>query len=120
VRTLIFLLLLAFPLLGFGFIVNSVVRRPSTRHYVASRCTRYCYFHACPHATATNSPAYFQLRPLYNATIKGLAAGGKKWYVTANILFYLVFMPLLLFWLVSGIVRSQDLISQLQSRLRHA
>lgn len=119
-RTFVFILLLALPLLCFGFIINSAVRRPPSRQYVASRCTRYCYFHACPHATAANSPAYFQLRPLYKAMIKGLAAGGKKWYVTANILFYLVFIPLLLLWLVSGIVRSQHLITQLQSRLLHA
>ena len=57
---------------------------------LAARCTRYCYFHACLRATRTNSPAYFRLRPVYAATIQGLAAGGSKWYLTANVAVYLV------------------------------
>ena len=60
---------------------------PPTGPLSATQCTRYCYLHACPHTTRANSPAYFQLRPVYAATIKGLAAGGRRWYVTANLVF---------------------------------
>ena len=86
------LLLALLPLLvGFG--VNSI-SPPATRALSATHCTRYCYFHECPHATRANSPAYFRLRTLYAATIKGLAAGGIKWYLKANVAFYLVLIPL--------------------------
>ena len=89
---------------------------PPTRARSATRCTRYCYFHACPHATRTNSPAYFRLRPVYTATIRGLAAGGRKWYVTANMAVYLVLVPLLLTWLTYGVLRDARIIRELESR----
>ena len=76
------MLLALLPLLvGMGL---NFASPPSTRALLATRCTRYCYFHACPHATRANSPAYFRLRPVYAATIRGLSAGGRKWYVTAR------------------------------------
>jgi len=70
------LLLAVLPLLvGIG--LNFFSPTP-TRARLVTRCTRYCYFHACSHANRTNSPAYFRLRPVYTATIRGLAAGGSK------------------------------------------
>ena len=89
---------------------------PPTRARSATRCTRYCYFHACPHATRANSPAYFRLRPVYTATIQGLSAGGRGWYVTANVSFFLLLIPLLLTWLTYGVLRDARTIRELESR----
>lgn len=112
------LLLALLPLLvGFG--VNSI-SPPATRALSATHCTRYCYFHECPHATRANSPAYFRLRTLYAATIKGLAAGGIKWYLKANVAFYLVLIPLLLTWLTYGVLRNARAILDLKLRPPHA
>ena len=63
------------PLL-FGFWVNTTAP-PPTRAYVPGRCTRFCAAHNCRHATRANSPAYFRLRPLYAATVRGLLLGGR-------------------------------------------
>lgn len=112
------LLLALLPLLvGIG--LNSFSPTP-TRARSATRCTRYCYFHACPHATRANSPAYFRLRPVYMATIRGLAAGGSKWYVTANVAIFLVLVPLMLTWLTYGVLRDARIILELKLRPPHA
>lgn len=103
------------PLL-FGFWVNYTAPRAPTRAYRAAYCTRYCAAHSCRHATPANSPAYFQLRPLYGATIQALAAGGMGLYAAVNIGFYLVFVPALLVWLTYGALRNQQLIRQLRQR----
>ena len=72
---LLTLCLAALPVLC-GRWVNQTAPHPPTEAYVAARRTRYCYAHACPHATAANSPAYWRLRPLYGLVIAGLSAGG--------------------------------------------
>lgn len=71
-------LLSALPL-ALGFYINETSPAPTEKR-LASRCSRYCEHHGCPHATPANSPAFFQLRPLYVATIKGLASGGQGLY----------------------------------------
>jgi len=104
--------------LAFGYWVNATAPYPPTTAYLASRCTRYCEHHGCPHATAANSPAFFRLRPLYVATIKGLAMGGKDLYDAANIAFYLLLIPALLLWLTYGALRNMGTLRRLkQSRL---
>lgn len=109
---LLTLLLAALPLL-LGYYLN-VTAPPPTRVYSPARCTRYCAAHGCRHATRANSPAYFQLRPVYRATVAALSAGGKGWYAAANISFYLVLMPTLLGWLTYGALRNARLIRQLK------
>ncbi|WP_354584941.1 hypothetical protein [Hymenobacter sp. UYCo722] len=112
---LLTLLLAALPLL-FGFWMNATAPHPPTSAYAAARCTRYCYAHACPHATAANSPAYFRLRPLYGLTIAALLAGGRAWYGLFNVAFYLVFIPGLLLWLTYGALRNARTLRQLKQR----
>ncbi len=70
---LLTLLLAALPFL-FGLWVNETAPHPPTEAYVAARCTRYCYAHACPHATARNSPAYARPRPQYGRTVAALSS----------------------------------------------
>ena len=107
-------LLLALLPLVVGIGLNFFSPTP-THARLATRCTRYCYFHACPHATKANSPAYFWLRPVYAATKRGLSAGGRKWYVTVNVAVYLVLVPLLLTWLTYGVLRDARTIRRLKS-----
>ncbi|AHJ97813.1 hypothetical protein [Hymenobacter swuensis] len=86
-------LLALLPLLV-GFAVNSAAPHPPTAARVSARCTRYCHYHACLHATPANSPAYYRLRPLYELSIRVLAAGGGgAAYVLANLLVFLVGIP---------------------------
>jgi hypothetical protein len=113
-RPLLLTLLLALLPLAIGCWVNYTAPHPPTRAYVATRCTRYCEQHSCRHATPANSPTYFRLRPLYVATIQGLAAGGMGLYAAANIGFYVVFIPALLVWLTYGALRNIRLIRQLK------
>lgn len=112
---LVTLLLAALPLL-FGLWVNTTAPHPPTRAYVPARCTRYCAAHGCRHATRANSPAYFRLRPVYAATVRGLSAGGRGLYAAANIGFYLVFIPALLLGLTYGALRNARTIRQLSRR----
>lgn len=112
-KNFLFTLLLACLPLLFGFWVNATVP-PSTRAYNPARCTRYCAAHACRHATRANSPAYFQLRPVYAATVRGLAAGGRARYAAVNVAFYLVLVPGLLLWLTYGALRNAGTIRQLK------
>ncbi|MET4106437.1 hypothetical protein [Hymenobacter sp. UYP22] len=114
---LLTLLLACLPVVFGGYVNETAQYRPTTR-YVAGRCTRYCEAHGCPHATAANSPAYWQLRPLYHATIAALAVGGATWYATANIAVFLVAIPLLLLLLTYGFLRNAVLIRGLK-KLRH-
>ncbi|WP_460609471.1 hypothetical protein [Hymenobacter terrigena] len=107
--------LAALPLL-FGFWVNETASHPPTTAYVATRCTRYCYAHACPHATAANSPAYVRLRPLYRFTIAALSLGGGALYSLFNVAFYLIFAPILLLWLIYGALRNARALRQLKQR----
>ena len=109
------LLLACFPLL-FGFWVNEMAPHPPTKAYAATRCTRYCYAHACPHATAANSPAYFRLRPQYGLTVAALSVGGGARYGLLNVAFYLVFIPGLLLWLTCGVLRNARTLRQLKQR----
>jgi hypothetical protein len=104
------------PLL-FGLWVNTSAPYPPTRAYTAARCTRNCATHGCRHATRANSPAYFQLRPVYNATIRGLMLGGRAQYAAVNIGFYLVLMPALLLWLTYGALRNASTIRRLKRQL---
>lgn len=115
-RPLLLTLLLATLPLLFGFWVNETATRPPTTAYVAARCTRYCYAHACPHVTARNSPAYLRLRSLYDGTIAALSAGGRGRYGVANVDFYLVFLPALLLWLTYGALRNAQTLRQLKQR----
>lgn len=109
-------LLSALPL-ALGYYVNETSFPPTTQR-LANRCSRYCEAHGCPHATPANSPAFFRLRPLYMATIRGLAAGGKDLYAAANIAFYVVLIPLLLISLTYGALRNAVLIRRLKAQ-RH-
>lgn len=110
-------LLLALLPVAFGVYINETSPPPTTAR-LAGRCSRYCEAHGCPHATPANSPAYFRLRPLYNATIRGLMGGGRQWYATVNILFYIVLIPLLLLGLTYGALRNAVLIRQLKELRR--
>jgi hypothetical protein len=112
---LLTLLLGLLPLL-LGFWVNASASHLPTRAYNPARCTRYCAAHGCRHATRTNSPAYFQLRPLYAATIRGLMLGGRARYAGVNVAFYLVLIPSLLGWLTYGALGNAARIRQLKSR----
>jgi len=117
-RAFLLTLLLALLPLAIGYYVNASAP-PPTRAYRPARCTLYCAAHGCRHATRANSPAYFRLRPLYAATVRGLMGGGRQWYATVNIAFYLVLLPLLLLGLTYGALRNAVLIRQLKAR-RHA
>lgn len=108
---LLTLLLACLPLL-LGYYLNASAPHPPTRTYVPTRCTRYCTLHGCRHATRANSPAYFQLRPLYKLTIKLLQTGGN--YQLANIGFYMVLLPTGLLWLTYGALRDAGRIQQLK------
>ncbi|MBF9220087.1 hypothetical protein [Hymenobacter ruricola] len=110
-------LLMALVPVAFGVYLNETSPAPTTAR-LAGRCSRYCEAHNCPHATPANSPAYFRLRPVYNATVQGLMGGGRQWYATVNIAFYLVLIPLLLLWLTYGALRNAVLIRQLKSLRR--
>ena len=114
---LLTLLLASLPVLFGGYVNETAPHLPTTR-YVASRCTRYCEAHGCPHATAVNSPAYWQLKPLYRATIAALGAGGARWYAAANIAVFLAALPLLLLGLTYGLLRNAVLIRQLKQARR--
>jgi hypothetical protein len=114
---LLVVLLMALLPVAFGAYVNARGPAPTSR-LLPGRCSRYCEAHACPHATQANSPAYFRLRPLYAATIRGLAAGGRQYYAATNIAFYLVLVPLLLLWLTYGALRNQVLIHRLKALRR--
>jgi hypothetical protein len=102
------------PLL-FGLWVNATAPHPPTRGYVPGRCTRYCARHGCRHATRANSPTYYQLRPVYAATVRGLAAGGRGMYAAVNVGFYLVLVPGLLLWLTYGALRNAARLRQWKS-----
>jgi hypothetical protein len=110
-------LLLALLPVAFGTYINETSPHP-TESRLPDRCSRYCEAHGCPHATPTNSPAYFRLRPLFAATIRGLMGGGGEWYAVVNICFYLVLVPLLLLNLVYGAMRNAVLIRQLKALRR--
>jgi hypothetical protein len=114
-RPLLLTFCLALLPLLFGLWVNATAP-PPTRAYVPARCTRYCAAHSCRHATRANSPAYFRLRPLYAATVRGLSAGGRELYAAANIGFYLVLIPVLLLGLTYGVLRNARLIRQLKQQ----
>ena len=116
-RLLVAVLLLALLPGAFGAYVNETSPQPTSR-LLPNRCSRYCEAHACPHATRANSPAYFELQPIYAATVRGLAAGGKRYYAAANIAFYLVLVPLVLLGLAYGALRNMLLIRRLKA-LRH-
>ena len=77
-------LLLALLPVAAGVYVNET-GPPPTEKRLPARCSRYCEAYGCPHATPANSPAYFRLRPLYVATIRGLSAGGRDLYTAFNI-----------------------------------
>jgi hypothetical protein len=113
VRPLLLTLLLALLPLAFGYWVNTHAPYPPSRAR-AAHCTRYCALHGCPHATRANSPAYFHLRPLYAATVRALAAGGRNWYAAVNIAFYLGFLPLVLGWLTYGVLRDGQALARLK------
>ena len=119
IRLLLGLVVLGLALLpvAFGVYLNETSPPPTTVR-LAERCSRYCEAHGCPHATPANSPAYFRLRPLYAATIRGLMGGGRAWYAAVNIGFYLVLMPLLLLGLTYGALRNAVMIRQLKSLRR--
>lgn len=115
-RPLLLTFLLAFMPLLVGVAVNSAAPHPPTAARVATRCTRYCHDHACPHATPANSPAYNRLRPLYELTIRVLAAGGSgAAYVLANLLVFLVAIPLLVLRLTYAVLRDARAIRRLQT-----
>jgi hypothetical protein len=115
-RALLSTLLVATLPFLFGYYINTT-SPPPTRAYVPGRCTRYCAAHSCRHATRANSPAYFRLRPLYAATVRGLSAGGRGLYAAVNIGFYLVLMPALLGWLTYGALRNARTIRQLRRQV---
>ncbi len=104
------------PLL-FSFWLHASAPHPPTRAYAPARCTRYCAAHGCRHATRATSPAYFRLRPLYAATIRGLMLGGRARYAGVNVAFYLVLMPCLLGWLTYGALGNAIRIRQLKGTL---
>ena len=115
-RPLLLTFLLALLPLLLGVAVNSAAPHPPTAAWVATRCTRFCHDHACPHATPSNSPAYHRLRPLYELTIRALAAGGGgAAYVLANLLVFLVVIPLLLLRLTYAVLRDACAIRRLQT-----
>ncbi len=102
--------------LAFGLWVNETAPHAPTKAYVPTRCTRYCAAYSCRHITRANSPLYFQLRPVYAATVAGLSAGGRQLYAAVNIAFYLVFIPSLLLWLTYGALRNKSSIQRLKQQ----
>ena len=113
-RPLLLTVLLALLPLLVGVAVNAAAPHPPTTVLVAGRCTRYCHNHACPHATPATSPAYFRLRPLYGLTVRALSAGGGGTaYVVANLLVFLVAIPLLLLGLTYAVLRDALLLRRL-------
>jgi hypothetical protein len=117
VKPLLLTFCLALSPLLFGFWVTSTAPYPPTRAYSPARCTRYCAAHHCRHATRANSPAYFRLRPVYAATVRGLMLGGRGWYAAVNIGVYLVLLPALLLWLTYGALRNAGTIQQLKNQV---
>ena len=115
-KALFLTLLLALLPLAFGYWLNAHAPHPPTRAYRAAYCTRYCAAHGCRHATRANSPAYYQLRPLYRATVAALGAGGAGLYAAANIGFYFCLVPALLLWLTYGALRNAGTIRQLRKQ----
>ena len=113
-RPLLFALALATLPLLFGIWVNQTAPHPPTTACVAARCTRYCTFPGCPHATARNSPAYWHLRPVYGLVIAALSMGGGALYGLFNIVVFLVLIPGLLLWLTHGALRDAGTIRQLK------
>lgn len=109
--------LLALLPVAFGAYLNRTGPAPTDTR-LPGRCSRYCETYGCPHATPANSPAYFRLRPLFVATIRGLMGGGRAWYAAANIGFYLVLIPLVLLGLTYGALRNAVLIRQLKALRR--
>jgi hypothetical protein len=108
-------LLALLPLL-FGLTVNTAAPHPPTAARAMTHCTRYCHDHACPHATPSNSPAYFQLRPLYELIVRALSAGGGGTvYMLANLVVFLVGIPLLLLRLTYAVLRDARTIHHLSS-----
>lgn len=119
-RALLLTFLLALLALLLGVAVNSAAPHPPTAARVAGRCTRYCHDHACPHVTPVNSPAYHRLRPLYEFTIRALASGGSgAAYVMANLLVFVVVIPLLLLRLTYAVLRDARAIRRLQTHPVH-
>jgi hypothetical protein len=115
-RTLLLTGLLALLPLLFGFAVSTAAPHPPTASRAPTYCTRYCHNHACPHATLANSPAYFRLRPLYEGTVQTLSAGGKGApYILANLLVFLVAIPVLLLRLTYAVLRDARAIRRLPS-----
>ncbi|NML67059.1 hypothetical protein HHL22_17775 [Hymenobacter sp. RP-2-7] len=112
-RSVLLTLLLASLPIVLGYYLNASAPPPTSR-YERARCTRYCAAHGCRHATRANSPAYYHLRPLYVATVRGLHAGGAGNYVLMNILFYLLLLPILLVWLTYAALRDARRLRQLR------
>lgn len=117
-RAFLLTLLLALLPLAVGYWVNAHAPYPTSRSHAPTHCTRYCALHHCTHATPANSPAYRQLRPVYEATVRALASGGRGWYATTNVAVYLVLLPLLLVWLTYGAIRNAQLIRKLRQGQR--
>jgi hypothetical protein len=113
-RPLLLTLLLALLPLAFGYWVNTHAPYSASRAHAAAHCTRYCALHYCTHATRANSQAYFELRPVYDATVRALGTGGRSWYVATNIAVYLGLLPLLLVWLTYGALRDVQTIKRLR------
>ena len=110
---LLTLCLAALPLL-FGFWVNATAPHPPTRAYSPTHCTRYCALHHCTHATRATSPTYYRLRPVYDATVRALGAGGRGWYAATNVAVYLALLPLIMGWLTYGALRNAQRIQHLK------
>lgn len=120
-RPLLLAVLLALLPLLFGLAVNTAAPHPPTASGAPTYCTRYCHNHACLHATPANSLAYFQLRPLYGLTVQTLSAGGKGApYILANLLVFLVAIPVLLLRLTYAVLRDAHVIRRLQSTSPYA
>lgn len=116
-KLLLAVLLLALLPLGLEAYVNETSPAP-TKKLLADRCSRYCERHGCEHDTPANSPMYFRLRPLYQATVRALGAGGAGLYATFNIVFYVLLLPALLVWLTYGALRNMVLIRRLKTQRR--
>lgn len=107
-------LLLATLPLAFGYYLTETAPHRPTIAYHAAYCTRHCTLHGCRHATPANSPAYFQLRPVYAGTIWALKLGGR--YELANVGLYVMLVPALLLVLTYGALRDAGRIRQLRQR----
>lgn len=116
-KLLLAVLLLALLPLGIGAYVNGTSPAPAEQ-LLAGRCSRYCERHGCEHDTPANSPLYFRLLPLYQATVRGLGAGGAGLYAAFNIAFYVLLVPALLLWLTYGALRNMVLIRRLKTLRR--